>query len=164
MAKRPKNVLVLHSMSKIFRIPGLRIGFMVGDPSLIERMVSFSLPWSVNSLALEAIQYLLEPNESIDRFVADTRRMLSDEKEAVTRRLADIPGIRLFPSATGFFLVRLPDPHRSQEVCRRLAQKKILVRDCANFTGLSDRFIRISLQTQAMNKKCTTALEAVLAT
>jgi threonine-phosphate decarboxylase len=164
MAERPKNVLVLHSMSKIFRIPGLRIGFMVGDPALIERMQSFSLPWSVNSLALEAIHYLLEPNEGIDRFVMDTRRLLNEEKEAMTRRLSAIPGIRLFPSATGFFLVRLPDPHRSQEVCRRLAQKKILVRDCANFTGLSDRFIRISLQTRAMNKKCTTALEAVLAT
>lgn len=164
MAKRPKNVMVLHSMSKIFRIPGLRIGFMVGDPALIERMQSFSLPWSVNSLALEAIQYLLEPNEGIDRFVADTRRLLNDEKEAMIRRLSAVPGIRLFPSTTGFFLVRLPDPHRSEEVCRRLAQKKILVRDCANFTGLSDRFIRISLQTPAMNKKCTTALEAVLAT
>lgn len=164
MAERPKNVLVLHSMSKIFRIPGLRVGFMVGDPALIERMQSFSLPWSVNSLALEAIHYLLEPNEGIDRFVMDTRRLLNDEKEAMTRRLSAIPGIRLFPSATGFFLVRLPDPHRSPEVCRRLAQEKILVRDCANFTGLSDRFIRISLQTRAMNKKCTTALEAVLAT
>ncbi len=164
MTKRPDNVVVLHSMSKIFRIPGLRIGFMVGDPALIERMQSFSLPWSVNSLALEAVQYLLAPNEAIDRFVDDTRRMLNDEKEAMTRRLSGIPGIRLFPSATGFFLVRLPDPHRSQEVCRRLAQKKILVRDCANFTGLSDRFIRISLQTRAMNKKCTTALEALLST
>jgi threonine-phosphate decarboxylase len=137
---------------------------MVGDPALVERMQSFSLPWSVNSLALEAIQYLLEPNEGIDRFVMDTRRLLNDEKEAMTRRLSAIPGIRLFPSATGFFLIRLPEPHRSQEVCRRLAQKRILVRDCANFTGLSDRFIRISLQTRAKNKKCTTALEAVLAT
>jgi threonine-phosphate decarboxylase len=164
MAKRPNNVLVLHSMSKIFRIPGLRIGFIVGNPALIERMQSFSLPWSVNSLALEAVQYLLEPNEGIDRFVADTRDLLDNEKKAMTRRLSGIPGIRLFPSATGFFLVRLPDPHRSQEVCRRLAKKKILVRDCTNFTGLSERFIRISLQTPAMNKKCATALEAVLAT
>ena len=164
MAERPDNVVVLHSMSKIFRIPGLRIGFMVGDPALVERMQSFSLPWSVNSLALEAVQYLLEPNEGIDRFVLETRRLLTDEKAAMTRRLSAIPGIRLFPSATGFFLVRLPDPHRSQAVCRRLAQKKILVRDCANFTGLSDRFIRISLQTRAMNEKCTKALEAVLTT
>jgi threonine-phosphate decarboxylase len=162
MANRPDNVLVLHSMSKIFRIPGLRIGFLVGKPTLIERMRSFSLPWSVNSLAMEAVQYLLEPNEAIDRFVADTRVMLNHEKEAMTRRLSGIPGIRLFPSATGFFLVRLPDPHLSQEVCRRLAQEKILVRDCANFTGLSDRFIRISLQTRAVNEKCTTALETVL--
>ena len=44
---------------------------MVGDPALIERMQSFSLPWSVNSLALEAIQYVLEPNEAIDHFVMD---------------------------------------------------------------------------------------------
>lgn len=162
MVERPKNVLVLHSMSKMFRIPGLRIGFVIGEPTLIDRMRRYALPWSVNSLALEAVQYLLSPNEAIDDFVTDTRTMLEKEKLAMHRRLAGIPGIRLFPSVTGFFLVQLPDPHRSEVVCRHLAQAKILIRDCANFKGLSDRFIRISLQGKKENKRCAETLAALL--
>ena len=77
------------------------------------------------------------------------------------RRLAVIPGIRIFPSVTGFFLVQLPDPYRSTAVCEKLAQEKILVRDCANFKGLSDRFIRISLQNEAKNQRCAEVLEAL---
>ena len=164
MVHRPKNVLVLHSMSKIFRIPGLRIGFAIGESTLIDRLRTYALPWSVNSLALEAVQYLLCPNEAIDQFVADTRILLEAEKKAMRKRLSRIHGIRLIPSVTGFFLVQLPPPHRSGVVCRQLAQEKILVRDCANFKGLSDRFIRISLQDKAKNLKCAQALEALLAT
>ena len=162
MVERPKNVLVLHSMSKIFRIPGLRIGFLVGESTLIDRMRTYALPWSVNSLALEAVHYLLSPNEAIAHFVADTRVMLDEEKKAMHQHLSGIPGIRLFPSVTGFFLLQLPDPHRSDVVCGQLAQEKILVRDCANFKGLSDRFIRISLQDKAKNRKCAEALERLL--
>jgi len=124
-------------------------------------MRTYTLPWCVNSLALEAVQYLLSPNDAIDRFVASTRVMLNKEKKAIYQRLSGIPGIRLFPSVTGFFLLQLPDPHRSKAVCEQLAQEKILVRDCANFKGLSDRFIRISLQDKAKNQQCAKALEAI---
>jgi len=164
MIERPENVLVLHSMSKIFRIPGLRIGFVIGASEIIDRMRAYALPWSVNSLALEAVQYLLSPNDAIDHFVADTRAMLDHEKKAMHQRLARIPGIRLYPSVTGFFLLQLPEPHRSEAVCRQMAQEKILIRDCANFKGLSDRFIRISLQDGARNQRCAEALEALFAT
>ena len=164
MVERPKNVLVLHSMSKIFRIPGLRIGFVIGAAALIDRLRAYALPWSVNSLALEAVQYLLSPNKATDQFVAGTRVLLEAEKKAMSKRLSRIPGIRLFPSVTGFFLLQLPEPHRSEVVCGQLAQEKILVRDCANFKGLSDRFIRISLQDKIKNQKCAQALEALMAT
>jgi threonine-phosphate decarboxylase len=162
MVQRPKNVLVLHSMSKIFRIPGLRIGFVIGESAIIDRLRAYALPWSVNSLALEAVQYLLRPNEAIAQFVADSRAMLDEEKKAMHQRLSGISGLRFFPSVTGFFLVQLPAPHRSGVVCGQLAQEKILVRDCANFKGLSDRFIRISLQDKIKNRRCAEALEALL--
>jgi threonine-phosphate decarboxylase len=164
LTERPSNAIVLHSMSKIFRVPGLRIGFMVGDPGKVDRMRRYALPWSVNSLAMEAVRYLLSGDEGIDRFIAETRTRLGEEKAVMTRRLAAIPGVRLYPSATGFFLVQLPDPHRSQDICHHLAQDRILVRDCANFKGLSDRFIRISLQDREKNLQCAEMLETLLAT
>lgn len=164
LADRPPNVVVLHSLSKIFRIPGLRIGFAVGPVRVIERLQDRALPWNVNSLALEALHYLLDEGEAaaMERFVKETRTRLADERTAMMAHLAGIQGIRLFASTTGFFLIRLPAAHRSETVCRQLAGEKILVRDCANFEGLSDRFIRISLQDSATNRKCAAILERIL--
>ena len=162
VADRPENVLVLHSMSKIFRVPGLRIGFAVGAPHLIERLRRYALPWSVNALAMAAVPFLLRPDAGLEDFVQETRRRLAAARTTMVDRLSALEGVRCFPSATGFFLVQLPEPHRSDAVCRRLAREKILVRDCANFEGLSDRFIRISLQDPPRNARCARALEAVL--
>jgi threonine-phosphate decarboxylase len=164
LTDRPPNVVVLHSLSKIFRIPGLRIGFAVGEAGIITRLRDRALPWNVNSLALEAFHYLMEEGQAaaMTRFVQETRTRLTEERTAMMARLAAIPGIRLFASTTGFFVVRLPEPHRSEAVCRQLAEEKILVRDCANFKGLSDRFIRISLQDSATNHKCAAILETIL--
>lgn len=162
MRHRPANVLVLHSLSKIYRIPGLRIGFIIGARASIDRLRAFARPWRVNSLALEAVRYLLRPDDALDRFVFETQARLEAEKKSMVRRLSRIPGMRLFSGATGFLLVRLPDPYRSETLVRQLARKKILVRDCANFEGLSDRFIRISLQDRETNRRCAAALEGLL--
>ena len=162
IGRRPPNALVLHSMSKIFRIPGLRIGFAVGGVEIIRRLKNGALPWNVNSLALEALHYLLDAGEAMTHFVQETRDRLALAQTAMSDRLARIPGLRMFPSATGFFLVRLPAPHRSETIYRQLAEKRILVRDCANFDGLSDRFIRISLQDNETNLQCAETLERIL--
>ncbi len=49
------NAIVLNSMSKIFRVPGLRIGFLVASGAIIEKFLHYMLPWSVNSLAQAAV-------------------------------------------------------------------------------------------------------------
>lgn len=163
MVERPENVLVLHSMSKIFRVPGLRIGFAVGAPDVVARLRRYSLPWSVNALAMAAVHYLLGSDRAIARFVRETRDRLRQERTAMEGRLSAIDGLRCFPSTTGFFLLRLPDPYRSGAVCRQLARERILIRDCANFEGLSDRFVRISLKDSSLNAKCAQVLEMTLA-
>jgi threonine-phosphate decarboxylase len=157
-ADRPRNVVVLQSMSKMFRIPGLRIGFAVGEAGVIDRLRRAALPWSVNSLALEAVHFLLAAGEAMERFVADTRAMLAEQKTIMMARLAAIPGLHPIASATGFILIRLPATWRSDAVCRHLARERILLRDCSNFEGLSHRYIRISLQDRATNLKCADAL------
>jgi threonine-phosphate decarboxylase len=163
LVDRPPNVLVLHSLSKIFRVPGLRIGFAAGAPELIARLQRYALPWSVNTFALAAVRYLLQPDPTMEDFVRETRRRLEQEKIAMIAHLSAMDNVHCFPSATGFFLVQLPETHRSDTVCRALAREKILVRDCANFEGLSDRFLRISLQDHRRNAQCARALEAILA-
>ena len=54
--------------------------------------------------------------------------------------------------------MRLPEGLDAPTVWRHMADNRILIRDCANFTGLSDAFIRISLKTEKENRRATDLL------
>ncbi|OQY59364.1 MAG: hypothetical protein B6245_07125 [Desulfobacteraceae bacterium 4572_88] len=149
--RRLSNVVVLNSMSKIFRVPGLRIGFLIASEKIIEKFERHVLPWSVNSLAQLAVSYLMERKSGTDAFVENTRAFLAAERKGLGESLRTISDMRLFPSTTSFILIRLPENQRAEEVCAHFARKRTLIRNCANFAGLSDRFIRISLKTRENN-------------
>jgi len=146
------NVIVLNSMSKIFRIPGLRIGFLLADRDIADRMRHYALPWSVNSLALNAVVWLMEHREITDRFVTESREFLEAERKIFFHAMKSVSSIRLFPSCTSFILAQLKGSPNSEQICAALAREKILIRNCANFKGLSDRFIRVSLKTPEINR------------
>jgi threonine-phosphate decarboxylase len=145
------NVIVLNSMSKIFRIPGLRIGFLRASENTIEKFTRYTLPWSANSLAQNAVIYLMENITEVETFIEETRTFIETEKKHFTQTFKDIPGIRIYPSTTSFLLARLFENYIAEDVCAYLLQSRILIRNCANFKGLSDRFIRIAFKTREIN-------------
>ncbi len=152
------NVMVLNSMSKAFRIPGLRIGFVKAPPLLIEKLALFALPWSVNSLAQAAVQWLMTRTKKIEQFLSSTRNMTEQEKVRIEEYIHKKTDVRCFPSATSFILMRLPEGLDAPTVWRHMADNRILIRDCTNFTGLSDAFIRISLKTEKENRRASDLL------
>ncbi len=158
------NAVVLNSMSKIFRVPGLRIGFLTGPRAVIDRIGRYALPWSVNALAQAAVRFLMEGPDAQTAFIRQTRTALAAERRAFEGVLSAMPGIRPFPSRTSFVLLKLGRGRTAETVCERLARQRILVRNCANFTGLSDRFIRISLKTGGINRMVLAALSDIVHT
>jgi len=152
------NVIVLLSISKIYRIPGLRIGFLAGDPAVVARFRHGLLPWSVNALAQAAVRFVCEAGAAIDRFTAESREHLARERRDLQERLAAIPGMHPYPSTASFVLVRLPEGLTAASAWERLAAERILIRDCSNFAGLSERFIRICPRSRDSNRRAAEAL------
>jgi threonine-phosphate decarboxylase len=148
-----ENLLVLLSLSKIFGIPGLRVGFLVAAPATIQAFAGGMWPWSVNSLGQAAVRFLCEAGPTLEAFVAETRAYLDRERVLFQERLSPIPGLKVFPSPTSFFLVSLPAGLSASAVWAALAEERILIRNCANFQGLSDRFIRIAPKDPAANRR-----------
>ena len=146
------NLLLLHSLSKIFRIPGLRIGFLMAPEKKIKDFLSHMLPWNVNSLSQQAVQYLMTNRAETDAFVAQTRRQLQTEKAVLIEALSASGYLSVFPSVTSFVLVRLNRGSTAETVVEYLYRKRLLIRNCSNFNGLSDKFIRISLKTTEANR------------
>jgi threonine-phosphate decarboxylase len=157
-----ENVIVLFSISKIFAVPGLRIGFVAGNIAAIREFRRFLLPWSVNCLAHTAVQYLVENKNAIQAFVQKTRNFIQDQREEFDRSLRNISAIKLYPSATPFLLARLPQAVSAESAWASLAREKILIRNCSNFPGLSDRFIRLSLKSREANQLLTEKLSVMV--
>jgi threonine-phosphate decarboxylase len=145
------NVVVLHSLSKIYRIPGLRIGFLVASERIIRQVAEYMMPWSVNSLAQIAGIHLLEHPESVELFLEETRELLETEKAKFYDAFAGSASVRFFDSRTSFILGELQRGYSASAVCEYLLRDRILIRNCSNFEGLSDNYIRISLKTPKIN-------------
>jgi threonine-phosphate decarboxylase len=146
------NLIVLVSISKIFAIPGLRVWFVVSSAERIARLRRFLQPWSVNSLAQLASSYLMMHRAEMRTYIDHTHRLLEAERSQFVAAFDRVPNMSTYPSTTNYLIVRLPNSFNAATVCSRLAEYKILVRNCSNFEGLSDRYIRISLKQPESNR------------
>lgn len=156
------NVVVLLSLSKIFRIPGLRIGFITACRDQIEKFRKHLLPWSVSSLAQQAIDYVSNEKDLMESFIIETRNYIADQRQQFYQTLKAYGRFELFNSQAPFVLIKLPDGLSANHVWQVLVRDKILVRRCTNIKGLSDRFIRISLKKYEDNRLLVSKLNALL--
>ncbi len=156
------NVLVLNSMSKMFRSPGLRIGFLIAPPDRVPCFQKYMLPWSVNALAQQAVSYLMEHPREIKAFVDETRHRIQTERQFVVDGLASAKGLRLFPGTTTFILAKLPAQITAETVFEKIAAHRILIRNCHNFEGLSNQFIRFSLKQHPENQQLVKHLTHIM--
>ena len=162
MPSKLSNVIVLNSMSKIFRVPGLRIGCLVAPSRTIDQIRQYLMPWSLNSLAQAAILYLMEHGPEVERFVEKTQIYLEDEKRFICEQLKKISNIEFFPNKTPFILARVTGGHTAESVIASMLCSRILLRNCSNFAGLNNLFIRISLKKHDINRFFSRTLQKVL--
>ncbi|MBM9537713.1 aminotransferase class I/II-fold pyridoxal phosphate-dependent enzyme [Desulfobulbus alkaliphilus] len=145
------NVLVLWSVSKIFGMPGLRAGFLIANPVLLEGFRRYMQPWSVNSLAQEAVRFLGANVDEATAFIARTHGYLAGEGRLLRDRMR-LARLTLYPSETSYFLMALPKPLEAEVVCQALARQRYLIRNCSNFHGLDTGYIRIALKDPSTNE------------
>ena len=138
-----KNVLLLHSMTKEFAIPGLRLGYITGSAALLSLIRKCRMPWSVNQLAIEAAHYLLAHKSD---YALDLPALMA-ERERMARELSAIDGITVYPSDTHILLCRIEGTTAAQLKDYLANDYGILIRDASNFQGLDEHFFRIAVQT-----------------
>ena len=150
--------IVLRSMTKFFAMPGLRLGYAIADAYVISRCAEQLVPWSVNTPAQIAGITSLADAE----YRKKTIRYVSAEHEALARGIAALPGLTPFPSAANYLLVRMQGGMTAAELGNRLLYRGIIIRDCANFVGLDERFFRVAVRTGEENRRLLAALTEVM--
>ncbi|MEW6220348.1 MAG: aminotransferase class I/II-fold pyridoxal phosphate-dependent enzyme [Thermodesulfobacteriota bacterium] len=156
----PANLLVLASFSKIYSIPGLRLGFLAGAPDLLQRLESQRRPWGVNRLAQLAGLYLLAHGRAQEEAV---RAYLAQARPALVAGLAGLPGVRPLPGRAHFVLCWLAAGQSAAWLRTMLLERRVMIRDCSSFVGLDDRYFRVSAGPPAANQALLAALAGVLA-
>ena len=139
------NVLMLHSMTKDFSIPGLRLGYITGSENLLHRVRLQRMPWSVNQVALAAGHYLLMHK---DEYEIDLTALMA-ERERMAQALTALGCIEVLPSDTHILLCKLRFGKASALKDYLARERGILIRDASNFEGLDECFFRIAVQTEA---------------
>jgi threonine-phosphate decarboxylase len=160
-ANRP-NLVVLHSLSKIFRVPGLRIGFLIAPAETAGRIGELIPAWSVNSLAQEAVGFLMQQADAMHAFVRHSQHVLAQARRTFLEATAPIETLHPFPSATAFLLFKMTGGCDAAWLCEALADRRMLIRNCSNFHGLDHKFVRIALQASAADGHLAAALRSLL--
>jgi len=153
------NLIVLRSLTKIFAIPGLRLGCAMTSPSLAAAWRHQLPPWSVNLLAQRVgLRALADVSH-----VRSTRQQLEPLRRSLANQLRSLPALEVHEATANWLLVRLQEgTPNSTEVVERCRQLGVALRCCADFAGLGERWLRISVRDDTGNARIVEALNQVV--
>ncbi|GLW65480.1 aminotransferase [Actinomadura rubrobrunea] len=142
----PPGVVVIRSLTKTWGLAGLRAGYVLAEPALVERLAEAQPLWAVSTPALVAMEACCEPSAlaEAERWAASMaaeRDRLAGELNA--RGLYVVPGAR-----ASFLCVNVPD---ALEIRARLRERGYAVRRGDTFPGLGPDWLRIAVRDRATN-------------
>ncbi|MEM9143677.1 MAG: aminotransferase class I/II-fold pyridoxal phosphate-dependent enzyme, partial [Bacteroidota bacterium] len=149
------NLIVVRSLTKTFAIPGIRLGYVVAHPAIIDPLFGIKMPWSVNALAIQAGLQVFAHYDPWRFHVG----ALLEETRAFVQELTAIGWLKVKPSHTSYFLVELKKGTAAALKAYLVEEHGILIRDATNFKGLEGEYIRLATQSQEANTNLVKALK-----
>ena len=146
-----ENLIIIRSLTKLFNIAGLRLGYIIGSQEILKRLNSKRDPWPLNSFAINAGKVLLNDKDQYDKWTAKIHNWINVEKDWLIGKLSRIKSLKVHNSSTNYFLIQ--SKNSLSPNIQYLEKRGILIRECSSFKSLDERWGRISLQTHKKNKK-----------
>jgi histidinol-phosphate aminotransferase len=154
---RSSRLVVLRTFSKALGMAGLRFGLALAHPAVAREIAKGKLPYNVNVVTLTAAAAALRHQAVLEERV----REVVANRERLATRLAALPGLRAYPSAANFVLIRLQAVPAREVFQRLLDEYGILIRDVSSASGL-EQCLRISVGTGEDMDAVADALERIL--
>jgi threonine-phosphate decarboxylase len=143
---RPQ-LYVLHSLTKFYAIPGLRIGALVAGEEEMAALLNAREPWQVNVLAEAAAIASLQDKD----YAARSHCYVERERTWLTTELAKLAGVSVEPSCVNFLYARLD--YDSDQLCAFLLERKILLRNCSRWVGFARPAVRLAVRSREENTR-----------
>jgi threonine-phosphate decarboxylase len=149
-------LVLIRSMTKFYGIPGLRVGYVLTNSTMARRIRQFIPPWSINTFAQIAGEFCIRQESYRSR----TIDLVNRERDTLSQGIEELKLGDSLPGVANYLLIRIDDRLPDAGVLQHeLVQKhKILVRNCANFEGLDERYFRIAVRLPQENRRLLAAL------
>lgn len=152
---RNDNVIIVHSVTKFYAIPGLRLGFaVIKNPHISEKVAEQQISWGVNTIADQVGRQMYQMTEHAQQ----THHWLASELPYLTNKLKGISWLKVYPSHTNFILFKAPW-NNLREV---LLKQGILIRQCDDYRGLGPNYYRVAVKDRKANDHLIQALKGAL--
>lgn len=153
------NLLLLQSLTKFYALPGLRLGFALTSTALREQMELQKDTWNMNYLAQQAVVAALADKEYQEK----SRLTVKNEQKYLMTEFDKLSGVKLFIPTVNFILLDIKKTGlTSAELTSKMKEKGILIRDCSNYPGIDNSYIRVAIKRRADNICLINAFKEIL--
>ncbi|PAV07187.1 histidinol-phosphate transaminase [Methanosphaera cuniculi] len=153
------NVLIIRTFSKILGLAGLRIGYGLSNPELLEKMSRIKPVFSVTVPSQKAVIATLDDEDYINNYIKKS----IDEREYLYESVSNIDNLHIYPSKSNYLLVDLHDSgFTAAQLADELMKRGVIVRDCTSFRDLDEYYMRISIETHPKNEKFIEILDEIV--
>ena len=153
--EKQNNILIIKSLTKLFCIPGLRLGYIIGNQKIINKLANHKMPWNVNSIALHAAAFIFKNYTSL---VPNFKTCLKNTV-ILKNKINNIEGFTVISTNTTYFLIKLDKPISQELKSYLVKEHQLLIRDASNFRTLDAHYIRVASQTPEKNQLLIHALQ-----
>jgi histidinol-phosphate/aromatic aminotransferase/cobyric acid decarboxylase-like protein/adenosyl cobinamide kinase/adenosyl cobinamide phosphate guanylyltransferase len=154
------GTIVVRSLTKLWSLAGIRAGYLLAPPDVVAAARAVRQPWGVSAPACAAltawVRHTADPGGAEAAAVAS---WVAAARERLAADLAALPGVRVWPSAANFLLLRVPDGAAARS---GLAERGIAVRRADTFPGLGPDHLRVAVRRPDDNRRLVVALRQVL--
>jgi threonine-phosphate decarboxylase len=153
------NLFILRSFTKLFGLTGLRVGYGIANPEIINVLLCAKIPWNVNCLAQAAAVVALNDDEHLQQ----TYKLIAEEKAYLQEGLSKVKGFKMYAPVANFFFIDIRGTGLTAlELTKRMLAEGIMIRDCASFKGLDQYYIRVAVKLHNENVRLLKALSKVI--
>lgn len=151
------SLIVIRSFSKGFGLAGLRLGYVLANPEIINYINKVRHIFNVNLLAIIAGEAVMDDIKNAQGNIAEIRQT----REWLAKSLAEMPGFRVIPSEANFLLIDVGSSgKKAGEFVDFLYENGFFVRDFSRASGLErDRYFRITIGYRKDMKRLVNALK-----
>ena len=153
------NIIVVHSFTKFYAVPGLRIGAAFSNHEIIDQLNTYIPTWSVNTLAQAYTESALNDVEYVKR----TKQVLSEEQNYMYNALDAISGITVYQPSANFILFHIEQEGvTADSINEALKKHNMIIRNCDSYMGLNNQWVRVAIKDHDNNVRLIEKLTDIL--